>query len=353
MSFRQRGEGLKVRNTKTILNRLRVQATYGPDVSHQSSKRGHNTAKIHRRQASFAHCWPQTGKAGIWRGRRERAGDDVDQLMMESQQFVKYVSSNKNLEGLSSRNSRGLRNVGPRGPRDKPGSCHSLEEVGQKCLHSVVRNLLVRAPEPASINVIDAPPSQASSPMDAVPQISEGAGNMPDATFEVGEGADRPSIVLGNVNLRERRINPTSGVVQWRIVRQGQVPRRIGGNLVQSRRLVIAGNHPKLYQTYGVGARRLVREATAARQSIDGLQRSLATLTVDGWLITRRNIMLLGNCGVGLVIEVMPFKWPPGHAEPTPNLPSCGAGRNLMNIGYYTGWADQRPYGVSTPNDID
>lgn len=54
-------------------------------------------------------------------------------------------------------------------------------------------------------------------------------------------GADRLSIVLGGVNLRERRINPTSGVVQWRIVRQGQVPRRIGGNLVQSRRLVIAG----------------------------------------------------------------------------------------------------------------
>ncbi|KAJ7852914.1 hypothetical protein B0H14DRAFT_2580676 [Mycena olivaceomarginata] len=123
-------------------------------------------------------------------------------------------------------------------------------------------------------------PSQASSPMDAVPQISEGAGNMPDATFEVGEewpaGADRPSIVLGGVNLRERRINPTSGVVQWRIVRQGQVPRRIGGNLVQSR------SHPKLYQPYGVGARRPVREATDARQSIDGLQRILATLTVDG-----------------------------------------------------------------------
>ncbi|KAJ7852213.1 hypothetical protein B0H14DRAFT_3866133 [Mycena olivaceomarginata] len=113
--------------------------------------------------------------------------------------------------------------------------------------------------------------------MDAVPQISDGAGNMPDATFEVGEaGADRPSIVLGGVNLRERRINPTSGVVQWRIVRQGQVPRRNGGNLVQSR------SHPKLHQPYGVGARRPVREATDARQSIDGLQRSLATLTVDG-----------------------------------------------------------------------
>ncbi|KAJ7926505.1 hypothetical protein B0H13DRAFT_1862135 [Mycena leptocephala] len=144
--------------------------------------------------------------------------------------------------------------------------------------------------------------------MDAFPPISEGTGNTPNAilgtaqagerlrTLEIhgernangmahSEWVDRPSIVLGGIDLRERRVNYASGVVEWRVVRQGQVSRRIGRNLVPMTR-----RHTNLYQPYGVGARRPARESMNAEvishRSIDELQRSLEILTMEGDLGT-------------------------------------------------------------------
>jgi hypothetical protein len=77
-------------------------------------------------------------------------------------------------------------------------------------------------------------------------------------------------------------------------------------------------SHPKLYQPYGVGARRPVREGKntqshcyvnsheSASHRCASIHRRTAKKFGDpdsGWLITRRNIMLLGNCGVGLVVS--------------------------------------------------
>ncbi|KAJ7806752.1 hypothetical protein B0H14DRAFT_2610237 [Mycena olivaceomarginata] len=69
--------------------------------------------------------------------------------------------------------------------------------------------------------VIDRSSSQA---MDAFPTISEGTGNTPNAILGTAQ-ADRPSIVLGGIDLRERRVNYASGVVEWRMVHVAELLR--------------------------------------------------------------------------------------------------------------------------------
>ncbi|KAJ7839472.1 hypothetical protein B0H14DRAFT_2587988 [Mycena olivaceomarginata] len=104
-------------------------------------------------------------------------------------------------------------------------------------------------------------------------------GNTPNAILGTAQ-ADRPSIVLGGIDLRKRRVNYASGVVEWRMVHVAELLRSYEDTPICI--------NPTEWEQEGLRERVWVQKSfrSAITQESAQARMSLETLKIDGDLAT-------------------------------------------------------------------